>query len=90
MTGSNRIWLLPIVLLVLVALRDSRTVDLHDLCTSAATAGLTPADAQLAELRSALQRMGHEVPPRTTLSALERRLRTIVGPAAARYVAPLR
>jgi hypothetical protein len=48
------------------------------------------ADAQLAELRSALERMGHDVPPRTTLSALERRMGKLVGPAAARYVGALR
>jgi hypothetical protein len=50
----------------------------------------SPADAQLAELRSALERMGHDVPARTTLAALERRLRRLVGPASARYVGLLR
>jgi transglutaminase-like putative cysteine protease len=45
----------------------------------------TPADAQLAELSSALRRMGHDLPPRMTLAALERRLRRYVGPASARY-----
>ena len=86
---STKIWVLPIVLLVLVALGVAGlwiyTV-LHERRHRRATA----ADAQLAELRSALERMGHEVPPSTTLSALERRLRKIVGPAAARYVASLR
>jgi hypothetical protein len=87
--GSTQIWALPIVLLVLVALGIAGlwayTV-LHERRHRRAT----PADAQLAELQSALRRMGHDVPPRTTLSALERRLRTIVGPAAARYVASLK
>jgi transglutaminase-like putative cysteine protease len=50
----------------------------------------TALDAQLAELESALVRMGHEMPPQTTLAALERRLRKLVGPASARYVGQLR
>jgi hypothetical protein len=50
----------------------------------------TALDAQLAELESALVRMGHELPPRTTLAALERRLRRLVGPESARYVGLLR
>jgi transglutaminase-like putative cysteine protease len=50
----------------------------------------TALDAQLAELESALARMGHELPPRTTLAALERRQRRLVGPESARYVGLLR
>jgi protein-glutamine gamma-glutamyltransferase len=48
------------------------------------------ADAQLAELRRALGRMGWEVPAGTTLLGLERRLDRIAGPSAARYAATLR
>jgi transglutaminase-like putative cysteine protease len=48
------------------------------------------ADAQLAELRRALVRLGFAVPAATTLLSLERRLGQAVGPAAARYAAALR
>jgi transglutaminase-like putative cysteine protease len=58
-------------------------------------AGRTPdhgdsADAQLAELRHALARLGWSVPAATTLLGLERRLRRVAGPASARYAAALR
>jgi hypothetical protein len=55
--------------------------------------GLTPrelAEAQLAELRRALERLGWEVPTSSTLLALERRLGRLAGPAAAAYAARLR
>ena len=48
------------------------------------------ADAQLAELRRALVRLGFSLPAATTLLGLERRLDRSVGPAAARYAAALR
>ena len=48
------------------------------------------ADAQLAELRRALVRLGFSLPAATTLLGLERRLERAVGPAAARYAAGLR
>ncbi len=48
------------------------------------------AEAQVAELRSALVRLGFTVPAATTLLALERRLARIGGPASARYAAGLR
>ncbi len=47
-------------------------------------------EAQLAELRSALVRLGFALPASTTLLALERRLARSVGPVSARYVAALR
>jgi transglutaminase-like putative cysteine protease len=47
-------------------------------------------DAEVAELRAALERMGHDVPARTTLAQLERRLALLAGPGAARYAALLR
>jgi hypothetical protein len=47
-------------------------------------------DAQLAELRRALARLGWELPAATTLLGLERRLARAAGPASARYAAALR
>ena len=47
-------------------------------------------DPALVELRRALERLGYDVPPATTLLGLERRLRTATGPAAAAYVHALR
>jgi hypothetical protein len=86
---STKLWMLPILLLFLAAVGAAGLwvyAVLHDRRHRRSS----PADAQLAELSSALRRMGHEVPPQTTLSALERRLRTLVGPAAGRYAASLR
>jgi protein-glutamine gamma-glutamyltransferase len=54
---------------------------------------LTPGElveAQLAELRRALVRLGWDVPAATTLLALERRLGTVAGPASAAYAGGLR
>ncbi len=86
---SAKLWMLPIVLLFMAACGVAGLwvySVLHERRHRRASA----ADAQLAELRSALRRMGHDVPPQTTLATLERRLRTLVGPAAARYAASLR
>ena len=47
-------------------------------------------EAQLAELRSALIRLGFSFPAATTLLGLERRLGRSVGPDSARYAAALR
>jgi hypothetical protein len=44
----------------------------------------------VAELRAALERLGYEISPGTTLAALEHRLIEGPGPAAARYVRRLR
>jgi hypothetical protein len=46
-------------------------------------------EAYIAELRRALDRLGWEVPPGTTLSALERHLSREAGPAAAAYARSL-
>jgi hypothetical protein len=48
------------------------------------------AAAGLEELRRALPRLGLELPPETTLLALERRLGRIAGPDAGAYVRSLR
>jgi transglutaminase-like putative cysteine protease len=47
-------------------------------------------NAQLAELRGALARLGWNVPATTTLLSLERRLERAAGPVSARYAAALR
>ena len=47
-------------------------------------------DAQITEFRSALRRLGLELPPATTLLSLERRLERLAGPPAARYASTLR
>ena len=47
-------------------------------------------DPDVRELVWALDRLGHPVAPGTTLLALERRLESIAGPAAARHVRALR
>ncbi len=54
---------------------------------------LTPgelADAQLSELRRALERLGWELPASTTLLGLERRLGRFAGPASEAYAGGLR
>ncbi|MBD0282423.1 MAG: transglutaminase domain-containing protein [Thermoleophilaceae bacterium] len=48
------------------------------------------AEAQLRELRRALERLGWKVPAGTTLLDLERRLRRAAGPASAAYAGGLR
>ncbi len=48
------------------------------------------ADAQVRELRAALQRLGWRVPASTTLLGLEQRLARTVGPRSAAYAARLR
>ena len=55
--------------------------------------GLEPArlaEVETAELRHALERLGWDVSPSTTLLALERRLADEAGPASAAYAAALR
>ena len=47
-------------------------------------------DAELRELSFALGRLGHPIPPGTTLLELERRLGSTAGPGAARYARGLR
>jgi hypothetical protein len=66
---------------VLVALRVRRVRELgpHEV-----------AEAQLSELRRALERLGWDVPASTTLLALERRLGRFAGPASEAYAGALR
>jgi transglutaminase-like putative cysteine protease len=47
-------------------------------------------EEEVAELRAALELLGYQIPPGTTLAALEHRLVEGPGPAAARYVRRLR
>jgi hypothetical protein len=86
--ASTKLWVLPIVVLILLALALAG-LWLYSVLHERRHRRESPADAQLAELRAALERMGHEIPAETTLSALERRLGRLVGPAAARYAAAL-
>jgi len=53
-------------------------------------AGARSPEQDVAELRTALERLGYELSPRTTLAALERTLAARAGPGAVRYVRRLR
>lgn len=85
--GSGLVWLLAFAL-VLVA--GSGALALRRLHRQRALSGEQRAEAQLRELRRALERIGWEVPAQTTLLGLERRLERSFGPPAAGYVAALR
>jgi transglutaminase-like putative cysteine protease len=82
-------WAVPLFLLIMAAVCFAALVT-YSLVHERRHARAHPADSQLAELHAALERMGVGVPPRTTLSALERRLSKYVGPSAARYARLLR
>jgi protein-glutamine gamma-glutamyltransferase len=62
-----------------VRARRSRALDRDEL-----------ASAEVSELRRALERLGWDISPATTLLALERRLAATAGPAAAAYARALR
>ena len=90
--GGGPPWMLPAALLVLAGIaaavvraalrrRGPRRRDGRAL-------GAT--DPEVAELRGALTRLGYDLPPGTTLAALEGRLSVLAGPAAARQVRRLR
>jgi protein-glutamine gamma-glutamyltransferase len=83
--GASPILLLPLLLLGVAGVVAVRLVRRR-----AALSSEELADAQLAELRRALDRLNWNVPAATTLLALERRLGRTAGPASARYAAALR
>jgi len=84
-------WIVPV--LVVLALLGLGGVGTLVGLRVRAQRGLTAeqlAEAQLAELRRALDRLEWDVPAATTLLGLERRLDRLAGPASARYAAGLR
>jgi protein-glutamine gamma-glutamyltransferase len=87
--GGPSWWLLPVLLLAGGAAAAVAVV-LH---MASARRELEPervAEAQVAELHTALARLGWSVPGGVTLLGLERRLGRVAGPASARYAARLR
>jgi protein-glutamine gamma-glutamyltransferase len=82
--------LLPLVLVALAVLAVVAIVVVRRVRRRRALGPEQRVEAQLAELRRALERLGWEVPTQTTLLALERRLDRSFGPPAASYVAALR
>jgi protein-glutamine gamma-glutamyltransferase len=84
-------WVVPV--LILVALTVLGGGVWYAVRRTRVQHGLTPeqlADAQLAELRRALERLHWSVPAATTLLALERRLLRSAGPRSAGYARRLR
>ena len=87
--GSN--WLLSVLLLLLLVVGGSAALFVG--VRMRRRRGLGPAElveAQVAELRRALVRLGWDVPVTTTLLGLERRLRRVAGPRAGAYAGALR
>jgi protein-glutamine gamma-glutamyltransferase len=90
--GTNGNWVLPGIVLLLVLgplaggalLTGARVRRMRALSPEAVT------DAQLSELRRALERLGWELPASTTLLTLERRLGRFAGPASQAYAGALR
>jgi hypothetical protein len=87
--NSIGLWVIPLILVVLVLFGGVGLV-VYSLLHERRHQRAEVVDAQLAELESALRRMGHDVTAKTTLSGLERRLSRLVGPAAGRYARLLR
>jgi protein-glutamine gamma-glutamyltransferase len=88
---GGAVWILQVLALIVLAALAALAVAV--VLRVRARRGLTPeqlAEAQLAELRRALDRLDWEVPAATTLLGLERRLGRAAGPASARYAAGLR
>jgi protein-glutamine gamma-glutamyltransferase len=84
-------WPLQVLALLLLATLAGAAISV--VLRVRATREMTPeqrAEAQLAELRRALDRLEWDVPAATTLLGLERRLGRTAGPASARYAASLR
>jgi transglutaminase-like putative cysteine protease len=85
-------WILPAVLLLLVALPLGLGAVMIGL-RMARLRLLSPdevAEVQLSELRRALVRLGWELPDSTTLLGLERRLGRLAGPSSQAYAGALR
>jgi transglutaminase-like putative cysteine protease len=85
-------WVLPAVILLLVALPLALGITVLGLRVARLRL-LSPdevADVQLSELRRALVLMGWELPDSTTLLALERRLGRLAGPSSKAYAEALR
>jgi transglutaminase-like putative cysteine protease len=80
----------PWLLVPLLLLAGAALIGLHLRRRTRRLSAAELAEAQLAELRRALGRLGWEVPAGTTLLGLERRLGRIAGPSAAGYAAALR
>jgi protein-glutamine gamma-glutamyltransferase len=84
-------WVLPVLLLLaLVAMSGTGAYFGRRVRARAGLSAEQIADAQLAELRRALERLGWTVPAATTLLGLEQRLARLAGPASARYAKRLR
>jgi hypothetical protein len=86
--GGPAWWLAAIGAAALLALAAALAI--VRVAATARRSGRELLEAQVAELRAALERLGLRLPPETTLLALEQRLRRLAGPAAARYPAALR
>ena len=84
-------WVIPVLILVVLTVLGGAVW--YGVRRVRVQHGLTPeqlAEAQLAELRRALDRLDWSVPAATTLLALERRLLTNAGPRSAGYARRLR
>jgi transglutaminase-like putative cysteine protease len=90
-SDGGRSWLLPLLGLALLALAAGVAVTMALRVRRRRALGPRElAEAQLAELRRALVRLGWELPAATTLLALEGRLARAAGPTAAAYAGALR
>jgi protein-glutamine gamma-glutamyltransferase len=84
-------WVVPVlVVLILLTLAGTGAYVNRRVRARAGLSAEQIADAQLAELRRALDRLGWNVPAGTTLLGLEQRLARVAGPASARYAKRLR
>jgi hypothetical protein len=84
-------WLLPVLLLLLVApLALAAVIGVRRIRRLRTLGPSDVAEAQLSELRRALERLGWDLPASTTLLGLERRLGRFAGPASQAYAGALR
>jgi hypothetical protein len=88
--GGTSVWLWTAIVVLALLLIGTAVVVVGILRGRRKLGSDELADAQLAELRGALERLGWDVPAYTTLLELERRLGRLAGPASARYAAELR